>query len=133
LGDKISQKNIFVNLNNFGASTLEDSSSFNKELNEKENRKSELVKITTIDDFVFGQNIPRVDFIKIDTEGYEAKILKGAEKTIRRDNPVISMSAYHNKNDKNDLPKIVKQFSDKYICELHKDYEADLVCYVPNN
>jgi len=34
-------------------------------------------------------NIPKVDFIKTDTEGCDLRILKGAEKTIRRSRPVL--------------------------------------------
>lgn len=34
---------------------------------------------------------PPIDFLKIDAEGYEAAILQGAEKTIRRDKPVIAI------------------------------------------
>jgi len=39
----------------------------------------------TLDSF----DLPPVDFLKIDCEGYEYFILKGAERTVRRDRPCI--------------------------------------------
>ena len=33
--------------------------------------------------------LPRIDYIKIDCEGYENTILRGAQKTIMRDRPVM--------------------------------------------
>jgi hypothetical protein len=34
-------------------------------------------------------DLRNVDFLKIDTEGYEFFVLKGGEKTIRRDQPCV--------------------------------------------
>lgn len=52
------------------------------------NSLSEEIKITTLDKFA--QNISgRVSFIKIDTEGFEPKVLKGAKQLIKRDKPTI--------------------------------------------
>ncbi len=46
---------------------------------------SEIVYLRPLDSWGFS----RVDFIKIDVEGWESKVLVGAEETIRRDKPVI--------------------------------------------
>lgn len=49
---------------------------------------TEEIKITTLDKFA--ENISgRVSFIKIDTEGYEPQVLKGAKELIKRDKPTI--------------------------------------------
>lgn len=45
----------------------------------------------SIDDFVNSRSLSRVDFIKIDVEGFESGVLEGAAKTIERFNPVIHM------------------------------------------
>jgi FkbM family methyltransferase len=45
----------------------------------------ERVAVTTIDNF----ELPRCDFIKIDVEGMEEQVLRGAERTIRRLRPLL--------------------------------------------
>lgn len=45
----------------------------------------------SIDDFVASRALSRVDFIKIDVEGFESGVLEGAAKTIERFSPVIYM------------------------------------------
>ena len=129
LGDEVSKKNIFVDSKITVASIFEDSPYYHGN-DGKEDRKTETASILTIDAFVVANDIPRIDFIKIDTEGYEAKILKGARETIKKWKPVIAMSAYHNPNDKEDLPQIMKEICPDYICELHQDHEEDFICYV---
>ena len=55
----------------------------------EENNKYELfdVEIVTLD----SQNLTDVDIIKVDCEGYEYHVLKGAEQTIRRDRPIVQL------------------------------------------
>jgi FkbM family methyltransferase len=48
------------------------------------------VRMTTID----GNNLGDVDLICLDVEGYEARALRGAEKTIRRCRPVIMVEEW---------------------------------------
>lgn len=50
----------------------------------------EIVKVTTIDSMFYDKNID-VDFIKIDTEGYEYFILLGGIKTIKKNKPLIQL------------------------------------------
>jgi FkbM family methyltransferase len=88
------------------------------------NRK-QMVRITTIDAYMGGA---RVDFIKIDTEGYEAQVLKGAKNTIKRFKPAISFSVYHKADDRERLPKIVKKFRKDYKCAIHNYSEPDCYC-----
>jgi FkbM family methyltransferase len=42
-----------------------------------------LVDVTTIDQFLGEQNIPTVDILKSDTQGYELEVFKGAEEAMR--------------------------------------------------
>jgi len=49
-----------------------------------EGTSQEVITITTVDDFVASHAIETVDLLKIDTEGYDLEVLKGAEATIRR-------------------------------------------------
>ena len=80
------------------------------------------IEIKTLDSF----NL-RADFLKIDTEGYEANILKGAAETIKKYKPSIVMSAYHKPGDKENLPKLLSGIT-PYTCALKSDFEEDLVC-----
>lgn len=47
------------------------------------------VEVATFDEFVSEHGIPAVDFIKIDVEGFEVQVLKGALRSIRQFKPVI--------------------------------------------
>lgn len=57
---------------------------------------SEHVQVTTIDRVVGDE---KTAFIKMDIEGAELEALKGAEKVIKRDMPVLAVSAYHRQED----------------------------------
>jgi len=77
------------------------------------------VNIITIDDFVNKNKIKKIDFIKIDTEGYELKILKGAKETIKKFKPKIAISAYHKKEDKKEIPD--------FLLKIRPDYQYKLI------
>lgn len=48
-----------------------------------------VVMVSTLDMVVEEAGLGRVDFIKIDVEGYEPAVLRGADRTIRRFRPVL--------------------------------------------
>lgn len=65
---------------------------YNSILNVSRNRSlgiSETVKMDTLDNFAAAKRLNRLDFIKMDVEGYEYKILLGAAKVLDRFRPVI--------------------------------------------
>lgn len=80
------------------------------------------VNTDTIDNLFYDKNI-RVDYIKIDTEGWEYFVLKGAEKTIKKDRPIIQIE-WNEENAKQcnvkkiDLEKLLEEY--KYSIK-HKD------------
>lgn len=52
--------------------------------------KGELIQIQTVDKFVYQNNIEKIRAIKIDVEGWELEVLKGATHLLsRRDAPII--------------------------------------------
>ncbi len=54
------------------------------------------VKVTTLDRFVEQNNIVHIDLIKVDTEGFELFIVKGAENTLRKLRPTLFMEVSEN-------------------------------------
>jgi len=54
-----------------------------------------LINTLAIDDFVKIEEVPRIDFIKMDIEGAELHTLRGAEQTIRAYKPKLAISIYH--------------------------------------
>jgi len=49
----------------------------------------ESIEVVTLDDLFTTQNLPRLDLLKIDVEGYELKILSGAKQTLTQYRPHI--------------------------------------------
>lgn len=72
------------------------------------------VMVTTIDKFVEDNNITRVDFIKMDVEGHELNVLKGAAETIKTFKPSLALSAYHCGDDFVKLPKFLLELNPNY-------------------
>lgn len=72
------------------------------------------VSVRTIDEVVTTLGLPRVDFIKMDIEGYEIPALKGACETLRRFAPKLAISAYHNPRDVVEIPKLIAQSNPDY-------------------
>lgn len=58
----------------------------------------------TVDDFVRTQGIDRVGFVKMDVEGSEPRVLRGARAVIERDAPRLAIAAYHRSDDLVQLP-----------------------------
>jgi FkbM family methyltransferase len=81
----------------------------------KNNSLSEEIKITTLDKF--SENMSgRVSFIKIDTEGYEPQVLKGAKELIKRDKPTIYIELGGDYQESSaEALKILKELN--YYCE----------------
>ena len=75
---------------------------------------SETVQTTTLDAYVRENKIPSVDFIKLDTEGAELEILKGAKTSIARYKPILAISAYHKWDDFWILMNFIKSIRPDY-------------------
>jgi FkbM family methyltransferase len=89
--------------------------------------KKEEIEVDTIDNIVKEEKIEKVDFIKMDIEGYERYALKGAIETIKKHKPIIVVSAYHLADDKKVLPEIVKSAYANYEVKLTKEAEEDFI------
>lgn len=69
------------------------------------------VELTTIDDYLEKNGILKIDAIKIDVEGFELKVLRGAERTIERSRPRILLEASEpNLRQQGDSVKALEEF-----------------------
>lgn len=55
----------------------------------------ELIKMTSLDEFVMDHNLPKIDFIKIDIDGHEPLFFEGAWNTLEKFDPVILLEISH--------------------------------------
>ena len=74
----------------------------------------EKVPLTTIDHLVTELNLPRVDYIKMDIEGAEPKALEGAQETLKKWRPRISIAAYHAPDHPKIIPEIIRKARPDY-------------------
>lgn len=86
-------------------------------------------KFIDLDTYVAEKNLPRVDYIKLDIEGAELDMLKGAAETIRRCKPKMAISAYHRVGDLMTLPLFIKSLRDDYEFEF-RHYKIDCTDYI---
>ena len=78
-------------------------------------KKIEKVIMTTLDKFVIGNNINRIDYLKIDVEGYEFNVLKGSAKTLAIIKPSIIQVEFDHENlihNNVDLDEVRKYFQE---------------------
>ena len=48
------------------------------------------------------------------------KFLKGAEATVRRDRPLLSLSIYHNEEEFSGIFRLIKEWNIGYHCEIRQ-------------
>jgi FkbM family methyltransferase len=72
-----------------------------------ENAQFISIPLTTVDNIVEELHLAKVDFIKMDIEGAEAKAVVGAKKTIARYRPGMALCIYHVAGDETMIPKLV--------------------------
>lgn len=125
LGDKNAYTRLMISPGGSTGNMLEDSRFLKGK--EKIFNKSENISLTTLDEFIGKNKINKVDFIKIDAEGYEREIINGAKQTIKKFHPVIACSAYHLSEDKTEIPKLVLEIEPKYKYRLEKRVEEDFI------
>ncbi len=117
------EKNNFV-AENFGLGSFKHETTFAQSANpgasKVEPNGTETVRITTLDSYVREKNLPRVDFIKLDVEGAELDVLRGAATTIARFKPILALSAYHKWDDFWTLMNFVKSVRPDYEFALRQ-------------
>ena len=111
----------------------------------KNNSSNIAVEVKILDDYLLATDIKRLDFIKIDVEGFEYKVLKGGEQTLLKWHPILFIELddatlkAQNSSPKELLiylnnvgySKIVNVYTDKLVsCEDNLDSaHFDILCY----
>jgi hypothetical protein len=68
----------------------------------------------------------KVNFIKVDIEGYEQQLLNGAKNILRKENIKFSICTYHKPQDTEDFENFFKKFG-------YKTYFTDGYMFCPIN
>lgn len=95
LGEKTERKNIY---------TAGSGTTLVKGFTEKTQTEVE-IEVKKLDEVVKEKNIQTIDFIKIDVEGFELKVLKGATESIKSFKPVLFVEICYTKDGSKGLYK----------------------------
>ena len=85
-------------------------------------KSTEGASMLTLDSYLSQQRIKRVDFIKIDVDGYECDVLKGAQATLKQYKPIlcIELSPYALEERGASMIELVKILSDCHYQLFHE-------------
>ena len=62
----------------------------------------------------------KIDFIKMDIEGYESQALHGAKRTLEQNDVKLDICVYHNVNDEEEIKKLLEEYG--YYTETSEGY-----------
>jgi len=92
-----------------------------------ENNSEIKAQCITLDQFA-EENSLNVGLIKLDVEASELEVIQGAERIIREQKPVISLSIYHHPKDMFYVKEIIEKFSDdeyKFLVRTTSPYSLN--------
>ena len=89
--------------------------------------------VTTLDAFSADHDLT-VGLIKADVEGMGLEVVRGAEKTIKRDRPVLALAIYHNQDEFLRVYSLLKSWQLNYVFKMldfppHSECEITLLAY----
>lgn len=76
------------------------------------------VQTITLDDFVQRAGLQTIDFLKMDVEGAELNVLRGARGSLARFAPRLAIAAYHYDDDLIRIPQAIDPQSHGYVLYL---------------
>ncbi len=124
VGDKIESTKIgWIGNNNSGATILEGGMVTNEVLSSAENGSTNSIetKIDLINLDVL--TLDRLDYLKIDVEGYEEKVIKGGLNTIRKFKPIIVMECMDDYSKQKPISKVNLENKYKSLLDIGYTYK----------
>jgi len=82
------------------------------------------VPVKNMDNFLENLGITKIDFIRMDVEGYEKHVLEGLKNILKKSKPIIHMEVHVN--------ILGKENTKKFLLDL-KDFDYDIVHYIPRD
>ena len=79
----------------------------------------EEAEVITLDEYVQEHNLS-VGLIKVDVEGFEPQVLKGALNTIKTQRPVLVLATYHNGYEFYELKSVIEALNLNYSFQLRR-------------
>jgi FkbM family methyltransferase len=124
LGSREETKEILIRTWNPGYSTIEDSAVQRpkESFDIKEN-----IEISKLDNIVNKLNLEKINFIKIDVEGYEVEVLRGGIETIKKFRPTLGVSL-HNQSFEKEIRKIFEKEIKNYEIRKSEKDPSDIFC-----
>jgi len=83
------------------------------------------IHVVTLDDFVAEHHLD-VGLIKVDVEGFEQRLIKGAEKTIKMQKPALLLSIYHSPDDFFHIKPLIESWNLGYTFKIIKPLDGQL-------
>lgn len=120
----LGEKNSKVILESFSS----DDNNGLKRIRNNQNNQEPDIQMMTLDHFVEENKISKIDWIKIDIEGYEHELLKGALKTIAKFKPnfFLEICDQHLKHYNSSANKLVEAFEDMGYKVIHADLNREI-------
>ena len=88
------------------------------------------VELTTLDRFVKRQRLKRLDVLKVDVEGLDFEVIRGAVTAIEAFRPVVLLEVEHTHNFGTSIMEIEQFFRDLGYCVrlLDDGHSRDMLC-----
>jgi FkbM family methyltransferase len=81
--------------------------------------------ITRLDDYAERENLKKIDYIKMDVEGYEIDALAGAKEIIKKHRPNLAISVYHKDSHFWEVIKFIDELDLGY--KFYFDHHSPLI------